>query len=106
MVWTPASCVDQQQCSLYSGHSPGLWLNLQHVMTHCPRVPWPPQRSGSLSCFGTGPLCLHKVVPRLHSEARLRCRHHALLAVVHAPESVELSKVHIGLHTAILSGWK
>lgn len=31
--------------------------------------------------------------------------HGTLLAVVHAPELVELSKVHIGLHAAILT-WR
>lgn len=51
-------------------------------------------------------LCIHKVVPRLHSEASLRCCHHALLAVVHTPQAVKLSKVHIGLNAAVLSGWK
>lgn len=59
-----------------------------------------------MSCLDTSLLCLHKVVPRLHSEARLRRCHHALLTVVHTPEAVKLSKVHIGLDTAVLPGWK
>lgn len=35
MVWTPASCVDQQ-CSLHSGYSQGLGLNLQHISDSLP----------------------------------------------------------------------
>ena len=36
--------------------------------------------------------------------AGLRRCHHTLLAVVHAPEAVELGKVHVGLHAAVLAG--
>lgn len=34
----------------------------------------------------------------------LRCRHHTLLAMVHTPEAVKLSKVHVGLDAAVLAG--
>lgn len=50
--------------------------------------------------------CAYKVLPRLHSDARLRCCHHTLLAVVYTPKTVKFSEVHIGLNTAILTGWK
>lgn len=39
-----------------------------------------------------------------HSTTRLRRCHHTLLAMVHAPEAVELGKVHVGLHAAVLAG--
>lgn len=59
-----------------------------------------------MSCLDTSLLCLHRVMPRLHSEARLRSCHHALLTVVHTPKAVKLSKVHIGLNTAVFPRWK
>lgn len=64
--------------------------------------------SDTLPTGSTAPAKVKKLVLSCHlpSEARLRCRHHALLAMVHAPESVKLSKVHIGLDPAILSRWK
>lgn len=45
-----------------------------------------------------------KVLLRLHSTAGLRRHHHTLLAMVHAPEAVELRKVHVRLDAAILAG--
>lgn len=75
-------------------------LRLQYISDTLP--------TGSTAPAKVKKLVLSCLVLSCHSpsEARLRCRHHALLAMVHAPESVKLSKVHIGLDPAILSRWK
>ena len=67
------------------------------------RPPWRRQTAGKGPfCPELGPTPRPRPVGR-HSAAGLRRRHHTRLAVVHAPEAVELGKVHVGLHAAILA---
>lgn len=68
---------------------------------------WP---LGHRQVAGKGPSCRSwapspgKVLLGLHAAAGLRRHHHTLLAMVHAPEAVELRKVHVRLDAAILAG--
>lgn len=101
MVCKPPSAfplaLPKDACSLDSsflcGSAMKSVLRLQHI-------------SDTLHTGSTAPAKVKKLVLSCPSEARLRCCHHVLLAMVHAPESVKLSKVHIGLNPAILSRWK
>lgn len=63
-------------------------------------------REVSPSCPGTGPAPAQGPTWAALPRPQLWSCHHTLLAVVHAPEAVELCEVHVGIDSAILTGWE
>lgn len=105
-AWPPAPCSAAAhpgvrrhwplRASVHRGRGPSGWGLAPLAPAAQAAVGKAPPASG-----GPG---LTEVLLRLPSVPRLRRRHHALLAVVHAPEAVELGEVHVGLHAAVLAG--